>query len=190
MPERRKLRAAAGGGLGLLLLFFLSFAPALGQELAPLREFEGVVIPGSAFPSWVEQVNLKHLNFYVFLGNGQFDPIPFQIDKRRKINLSNTVGSRTGPQPLRGLGASKTERVGWLGVDSEGFDHRWELPWSHLSAHRTPQPSVDLHAFTRGDAARYLNAAKARREPFSVCNAVASSACISRSLSCTLFTIN
>ncbi|MBD3869467.1 MAG: hypothetical protein IFK94_15200 [Acidobacteria bacterium] len=55
--------------------------PALG------RDYEPVVVPGWHLADWNGVEDLTLLNLYKYVGNGQFETIPFQIDKRRNINL-------------------------------------------------------------------------------------------------------
>lgn len=67
-------------------------ANAQTADLAPLRDLEPVVIPGASFVGWVRVPGYVggRLNLYRFQ-NGEFDEIPFQVDKRRKTDLRFNV---------------------------------------------------------------------------------------------------
>ena len=71
---------------------------ALAQALAPQREYEPVVVPGSLFEDWKNVADINNIGLFVYDGS-TFVPIPFQIDKRRLINLRynlNTPGLPLG----------------------------------------------------------------------------------------------
>lgn len=54
-----------------------------GQNLAPLREDEPVVVRGRALAAWLEKVDRIHIALYALQEDAVFDPIPFRSDKRR-----------------------------------------------------------------------------------------------------------
>jgi hypothetical protein len=76
-----------GGAAACLALALLSGSLAAAQSPAPGRDYEPVVLRGATFAEWVGIEDLTRIRLYTYTGNGQFDLIPFQIDKRRKINL-------------------------------------------------------------------------------------------------------
>lgn len=91
----------------LILLFLMAatsqWARADG-DLEPFRDSEPVVLRGDHFPDWL-RLSLhypgSHLNLYRYEGGeagGTFHAIPFQIDKRRKIDLRfNVPAEHSGP---------------------------------------------------------------------------------------------
>ncbi len=51
--------------------------PVGAQSLAVGREYEPVVIQGSALGDWVNQASIGTINAYAYLGNGVFDATRF-----------------------------------------------------------------------------------------------------------------
>ena len=66
------------------------FAPSVTAADPPTaRDYEPVVLRGSLFTDWVDTDpnTIPHLAVYRYDGGGVFTAIPFQIDKRRLVNL-------------------------------------------------------------------------------------------------------
>lgn len=85
-------------------------ATAFAGSLPEKRELEPVVIPLATLPNWLnsDTYAIDKLNLYKYDGATQtFTAIPFQIDKRRKINLK--------------YNANATGRVGYVDVCEYGY---------------------------------------------------------------------
>jgi len=69
---------------------------AWGQALAPYRDREPVVISGSLLADWLGVANVNRIVLYAYDSDGTpSGPIPFQIDKHRKINMRWNLNDST-----------------------------------------------------------------------------------------------
>lgn len=78
-----------------IVVGILSATIATAQSLAPKREYQPVVIEGRLLHNWIQDADIDEINLYRFDGTA-FHAIPFQIDKRRLIDLS-----KNSEQPVK-----------------------------------------------------------------------------------------
>ena len=71
------------------------FAPATSAGLAPGRDRLPVVLKGRHLKEWTGGVNLTQIYLYRYdpTASPPWIPIPYQIDKRRKVNFIHNVGA-------------------------------------------------------------------------------------------------
>lgn len=86
--------------VSLVFAFFplISTSKAVIPPLSDGRQYEPVVIPLSKFSDWLQTDTrlISQVNVYAFDGQN-FQAIPFQIDKKRKVNLRFNNQNPTGP---------------------------------------------------------------------------------------------
>ncbi len=87
------MRPKLGSGIGVFALVVLQAfltGSVEAQSLAAGREYEPVVIEGGWLDLFVQTADITKTRLYKF-ENGQLVPMPFQIDKRRKVNLGHNL---------------------------------------------------------------------------------------------------
>ena len=91
---RRRLRSFPS--VCLVLMVGILGLSAQAGDLTPLRQYEPVLLRGYDFSAWVGAADINNIRLYVY-ENGQFNLIPFQIDKRRMVELKQNVNEAELP---------------------------------------------------------------------------------------------
>lgn len=96
MNERPLLNWSRPTMVALLMVFLLP--PAIAQSTGQLRDYEPVVIEGARMPAWNNTKDITKLGVFSYsVSSGTFTAIPFQIDKKRRINLKFNVNDPSSP---------------------------------------------------------------------------------------------